>query len=270
MAKPEHDNQRSSGDRVAWGSRCFSTPRLLGRTARATARFVAVLACALAFLGAARPAAATWSDATRVLHGSAYTLDQGSFALGVLTPLQYGVIDQLTVFVHPVLLVLVTPNLGLRVRLLEKYVTLGLGASYQQNFLYRREGGNPGSVTVATTLSVPIGWRVVVSVSGGYSPHFFPARHRVLFSAGVNVLAGHNDLILVQAHGLYAFDPGELSRPAFNVMYAHAFGSLHVGGGVSIGRFAVTYRVDTHYDEVFQTNVAGWPIYPFADVWWHF
>jgi hypothetical protein len=223
---------------------------------------------------------ARWTDSTQVLHSSAYTLREGGFLLGLLSPLQYGIVDRVTITTHPVLHLLLAPNVGLRIKVLDRYVALAVSGSWQQNLLYARNRRHPGGAHAAVTLSAPIGWRAVLSASAGYapvlsletgeSPSLDVDRHRVLFSFAVNLLATHNDLIILQAHGMIRLAPDEMARPVLVVMYGHAFGSIRLGGGVSLGRFAITYKHDPSYEDSFRTNIAGWPIYPFVDLWWRF
>ncbi len=85
-----------------------------------------------------------WESAREVIHGSARVLEKGETIIGVVSPLAYGVHERVTLFTHPALWLLLTPNLWFRLSLLRSTVGLALDAGYQQSFLGLQEtGGGP-------------------------------------------------------------------------------------------------------------------------------
>ena len=57
---------------------------------------------------------ATWSDHADLIYDTAFTLDQGEFEVGVISPLMYGVNDRVQLSMHPILLLILSPHVGLR------------------------------------------------------------------------------------------------------------------------------------------------------------
>ena len=196
--------------------------------------------------------------------GSAYTLDQGTFEMGVFTPLQYGVHDRVTIITHPILHLLLTPNLTLRVRAYDGPVVLSAQVGYQQTFLAERDGGFPGAVHGEMLASVRLGSAVGLTTLVGYGYGFFPSDHRVNVGGTAHFLIGRSDLILVQALATYSFSRDEWDWPALQLLYAHAWHTFHLGVGVAVGRYEFVPWEDVSLE------VKGVPIYPIIDVWWRF
>lgn len=206
------------------------------------------------------PARGEFGNIRRVFSGTAYTLEQGELAVGILSPLQYGLFDRLTVSTHPILDLLLTPNVALRYKVLDQSrVALGIGASYMQSFL--SVGGDaPGAVSAFPTLSLPFTDEVALSLQGGYTLDIGPVRHGVLYGANLGWLVGPADLIWVAVQGRYRFGPG-IETPTVMVSYTHAWYQIRLSVGLAVGRFPTQVGSKV-------TDVLDFPVYPMIDVWW--
>lgn len=220
---------------------------------------------ALALLLLPGTAFGTWNGPEEVTLGSAHTLEQGAFEMGVFSPLQYGAHDRVTLATHPVLHLLLTPNLALRVRALDGPIVLSVQLGYQQTFLGERDGGFPGTVHAELLLSARLGSVVGVTAIGGYAWAFNPADHRLHFGGTLHFLVSRADLIMVQVLATHSFfDTLATDWPAIQILYAHAWHTFHLGVGVAVGRYEFVPWEDVSLD------VNGVPIYPVIDVWWRF
>lgn len=208
-----------------------------------------------------RVASAEFGEVRRVHDGTAYTLEKGEFSVGVLGPMQFGVLDELTVITHPVLHLLLTPNGVLRGKVLDGPVTLALNLGYIQTFLDPRHLRFPGTVSVFPLATVALSSRVALSGQVGYLLDVSPVAHGVAFGGGVAVLVSPSDLLNLQVQDEYYRDPTGIRRPTVLVTYTHAFYRLHVRAGVAVGRFPLQVGSAA-------TDIRNLPAYPVVDLVW--
>lgn len=251
---------------------------------------------AAASVAAPAPALAGWLATDRVVTNTAYTLEEGELTIGLISPLQYGVTEDVTIAIHPILALLLTPNVGARVRVWSEGVTVSVAASYTQTFLrevafeeraegdsaspYVRPGdaesiasGFPGTVQAGVLVSIPLGDALTLTPYGGYTLDFFteisgelvthPSTHGPTVGLGLNWLIGDEDLLSVQVQGLIWSVPDRTAEiPTATVAWAHAWDELRLGIGVAAGRFPI--RVG----EGVAGEIVEIPVYPYIDVWW--
>ena len=114
-----------------------------------------------------------WKEPSDVVEGTAYNLKSGEFSIGVFAPLQYGITDEFTITLHPILELLLTPNIGFRAEIYEGPVVINLTGSYLQTFLGLDErGGYQGRGEGGVILSTPVGSSLIFSLFGGMSQRF--------------------------------------------------------------------------------------------------
>lgn len=229
---------------------------------RALVRGVVVVSLIAAGLAAPREGAAYWSRPEEIVQASAYTFERGTFAMGVFAPLQYGLTDWLMLSTHPVLHLLVTPNLNVRGRILDWPFTLSVQAGYQQTFLAERDGSFPGTTHGEVIVSRSFAERVILTGLLGYAWNFSPTDHRLQVGGAVHVLLGRADLLMAQVDALYSGSHGEWDWPSGMLFYAHAWHTFHLGVGVAVGRFWFLPSENVSLD------IGGVPIYPVVDAWW--
>jgi len=70
----------------------------------------------VAWLGPGTQARA-WDTPAEIVHGTGRVLEKGEMVVGILSPLGYGLHERVTIFTHPILDLLLTPNAWLRVDL---------------------------------------------------------------------------------------------------------------------------------------------------------
>ncbi len=206
-------------------------------------------------------ARAEYGHVRRVHDGTAYTLEKGEFSVGLLGPVQVGVLDELTVVTHPVLHLLLTPNVVIRGKVLDGPVALALNLGYIQTFLDPRRLHFPGTLSFFPLLTVPVSQRVALSGQVGYLLDVSPVAHGVLFGGGLAVLVSRADLVNLQVQDEYYRDPTGVRRPTVLLTYTHAFYRLRVRAGVAIGRFPVQVGASS-------TDIRNLPAYPVVDLIW--
>lgn len=220
--------------------------------------------CALVCLASPFPVWADWNDPNDVILGSAHTLEQNGFSMGLFSPLRYGILDNLQVSTHPILDLLLTPNIATRIRLHEGLVAVALQLGYQQTFLEERAAGFPGVVHGEVVVSVtPTRW-LGLTVSSGYGWGFFPTEHHVPLTGTVHLLFERSHLVTLQVSGRYLASDGSWAQPNGMLTYAYGWHSFHLSGGVSVGRYAFLPWRDV------ELEVGGVPISPVLDLWWRF
>lgn len=225
-------------------------------------RLLAALATVLLVGAPTGDVRAWWARPEEIVEGSAYTFERGTFSMGVYSPLQYGATDWLMLSTHPILHLLLTPNVNVRARALEWPVALSLQAGYQQTFLDERGGGFPGTAHGEVLVSRSLGGRVVLTALAGYAWGITPSDHRIQVGGTVHVLLGRADLLMAQVSELYSATRSEWERPSGLLFYAHAWHMFHLGAGLAVGRFSFLPWEDVSFD------AGGVPLYPVIDAWW--
>ncbi|HQC44251.1 MAG: hypothetical protein ACOX51_00415 [Myxococcota bacterium] len=206
-------------------------------------------------------ASAEFGNIRRVFSGTAYTLDEGELTVGIFSPLQYGVIDRVTVATHPILDLLLTPNLAVRFKVVDHpKVAFAISANYQQSFISVMKKNVPGSAAVYTTVSVPFIDAVALSFQTGYSLDIEPIRHGFMYGANIGWLVGQKDLLWLAVQGRYLFGQGA-EIPTTIIAYTHAWYQLRLSVGIAIGNFPTQVGLKS-------SDILKFPVYPIIDVWW--
>jgi len=218
------------------------------------------LLCAAILLVPAR-GRADFGTIRRVVNGTAYTLEQSELAVGVLSPVQYGLLDELTIATHPVLDLLLTPNVAIKGKVYDGPVALSLNATYIETFLTSARKTFPGTISLYSMLTVPIGRAVSLTAQGGYNLDVSPVAHGVMFGLNASFLLGPSDLVQIAVQDQW-YSAGQGFRiPTAVVSYSHAWYRLRVSVGVAAGRFPLQIGDGG-------LRVLNLPVYPVIDVWW--
>jgi hypothetical protein len=227
---------------------------------------------ALLLVLAAGPASAVWNHPREIIHSTANTLEKGELIVGVITPLVYGISDDLTLMSHPVLVALLTPNAGLRYRLVDSEVVTFSVTVEGAATITTDDGPLPnddrpmGHIYAGVAITFDIGQGVLLSVSTGYQ-HEFQQRTNgvrqdddaVAFGVGMDWLASPHSLFLLSLGSQYSTLNTKLEATTGSLMYAYAFDdSTRLGVGLAFGKFPVALDDDT--SEVL-------PVWPVID-WW--
>lgn len=206
-------------------------------------------------------ARADFKEVRQVRDGTAYTLEKGEFSVGLFGPMQFGVLDEVTIATHPVLHLLFTPNGFVRGKVVDGTVALAVNAGYIQTFLDPKRLHFPGTLSFYPILTAPVSSRVALSGQVGYLLDMSPISHGVLFGGGVAVLVSPADLLNLQVQNEYYRDPKGLRRPTVLLVYTHAFQRLHLKAGVAVGRFPIQVGSAA-------TDIRNLPAYPVLDLVW--
>lgn len=231
----------------------------------------ALLTCAVVTLMVwNRPAEARWAGSRTILHGTAYTLEQGEFVLGLLSPLSYGAKNSVTITTHPVMWLLLTPNGGVRWRVHDND-TLAVALTFDGAREFGLEGApankDPrpeGSLSTGLSLSFDLFDRLAFTLSGGYSRHFGPDENNLSMGAGIAVLISSARLLLLQGNGLYEPEDGRFHSVTGSLIYAHAWENLRAGVGLAYGRFPIVLEKDG------EDKAMDVPVWPVLDLWWRY
>jgi hypothetical protein len=239
-------------------------------------------AAGLTALSAPDPALATWQRTSQLIYNTAYTLPQGDFEIGLLSPLQWGIADGLQFSLHPMLLFVGSPNAALRWTVVDRSeAALALNVSYLASFLGEEDldgrpksgsrpcepCGFPNRAQATATLSVPFGKQWLVSAGPGVGVDFLihtdqtASQDAVLLEvhASAQWLITPEQLLMFHASGYVDLGRGELVEPLGQIVYALACGRMHLGLGLAVGAFPLAQTID---------QLEHWYVYPFLDIWW--
>ena len=210
----------------------------------------------------ATPARADFGDIRRIFSGTAYTLSEGDFAVGVIGPMSFGLIDQFTLTTHPILDLILIPNLNLKWKFFDNNkVALALNVAYIQSFLDTSVTDIPGSLSPYLILTVPIKDIVSVTMRGGYVLELSPNSHGFTYGADVSWLVTGSDLISVAVSGQYHPNGRGADIPTVTTTYTHAWDRIRLSIGLAYGSFQT--KVGDNANDVLDI-----PVYPVIDVWW--
>lgn len=211
-------------------------------------------------VAACLPAAARAETAgvRRVTAGTAWTPERGEFSVGVLGPIHYGILDELSISTHPILHLLLTPNACLKWKAFDGEVAVSLSASYLQTFL--AQDRFPGVFAVYPTLTVPILRRAAISVQAGYVLDLAPIGHGTTFGGSVAVMLTDADLLRASVQEEW-YRSGGFARPTGMLVYTRYFYQMRLDVGIAAGRFPLQVGTST-------ANIKEIPVFPVIDVWW--
>ena len=236
---------------------------------------------------------AFWKKNEDIVHNGAYTLDEEEFLIGIFTPLQYGVLEDLTISLHPFLELLLTPNVGLRYQVLKEPVGVSLTAGYVQTFIREREeGGYPGRLEFGSMVSIPLNNSMVVTPYLGYlmdfatldsvvqveevmttrasgsvdfatrenidTLDFLIVRHGLSYGMGFNWIINSENILLAQIRAVVALNTSLHELPQFSLLWAHAWKKTRVAIGMAAGAFPFQTGGGFSFDL---------PVYPILDLW---
>jgi hypothetical protein len=219
------------------------------------------VAVALVLLLISPTASAEYGTVRRVFLGSAYTLEQGKLAVGVFSPLQYGLLDELMFSTHPVLDLLLTPNLSLKGKVYDGPVAISFSASYVQTFLKSAKSTFPGMVSAFPMMTVPIGESASLSAQCGYILDVSPLSHGVMIGGNATFLIGASDMIQVSVQALWYAKGRGFQVPTGVLSYGHAWYRMRVTVGIAAGQFPLHVGSGG-------AKVVNLPVYPVLDLWW--
>lgn len=248
----------------------------------------------VAWLTLGTPPAGAWDRPTELVHGTARVLEKREMIVGILTPLGYGIHERVTIFTHPILDILLTPNAWLRVDAWSNETwSLSAEVGYQQSFLSVTTQGvsdsGPRSLDENPILAADEQPKTEASaeypgyIQGGFAASFAVRMLQVTlatgyegrfsgkddlsavflyYRVGLDLLANERNLVMVRMVGDIGLNRGNgFEIPTVTLLYAHEFGRLRLAAGVAAGSFPLK-GMPKKFDV--------WPVYPLIDVWWRF
>lgn len=234
----------------------------------------------MALLLSARGAHAEWRRTTDIELNTAFTQEEGSLSIGILSPLTVGVTDSFQAAIHPLLLLLGQTSVALRVRVTPiEDVSAALNLAGTWSFIDRetRDGipsaeagdaevGFPGTLQLTETTSFRLGQQALLSAGGGVASDFIgatPIRGLLELHVAAHWLPATRHLLMLQLLGYVPFtEAARLVRPSAQVLYAWSASSrVQIVVGMGIG------------DWTWETSEGGRSkvrVFPIADLWFRF
>ena len=223
-----------------------------------------------------------WGSASEVVHGSARILEKGETIIGVLSPLAFGLHEQVTIFLHPALYLFLTPNIWGRAAVLEGPLGVSVEAGYQQSFLVLSQATTdgkahyPGFMQFGAVASMALSNSLQLNAAAGYVLELVTAGGRTGVSGaygrlGADYLLAANHLLMGEVRTRYLNGEG-FAVPTATVIYARQLGRMRVGGGLCFGQFELANGATRLPSGATDPVADTWsiPVYPWVDVWWRF
>jgi hypothetical protein len=240
-----------------------------------------VLALVLPAASFAAPSArAEWRRSTDIELNTAFTLEEGTLSIGLLSPLTVGVTDSFQAAIHPVLLLLGQPSMALRLRLTPvDDIAAALNVAGAWSFIRRETSdgrttgeadgdpvGFPGTLQITETTTFRVGERVLLSAGAGVAGDFLglePVRGLIETHLSLHWLAAARHLLMLQLMGYLPFtEKARLLRPSAQLLYAWSIGStVQLALGVGVGEWV------WESSDAERTTVR---VFPLVDVWFRF
>ncbi len=246
-----------------------------------------LVACALLWAGPAQ----AWEHPREIIHGSARVLEKGETIVGIVSPLAYGLVERVSIFTHPALLLLLTPNLWARASLLDESSAIAVEAGYQQSLLVLEYGDSdtsdensgdsdpmPGYFQAGVVFSQALGSNVQLSAAtgyivrfGGFTTNLDEHNSGIYYRLGGHLLFNEVNLILAEIRGNW-LRSDSTHYPTGTLIYARQLGRTRFGIGAAFGDFPIATDFSNATDP--RTGNSGetvaLPVYPWVDLWWRF
>lgn len=231
-------------------------------------------------LCAGRHADAEWKSVQQVTLGTAQVLEQGALNFGVVSPIAYGASARLTLQSHPILDLLLVPNLYARYRVVDQthYVISAVGS-------FKRSFGQVAATTSQTGALAPgeallggLGtwypsnaWALTAGLvyAGQFDEkvgsEYLATSHGVSVSAQVHWLVQPGDLLQLTMLQRYGITRAKFSPTEVTMGWAHGFARLFNGAHLLL---SLTLNDMASTDVVELSWLRSWPVLPFVDLWW--
>ena len=229
----------------------------------------ALIGLALALSEAAQ---GTFDQPSEVVLGTAQTLEQGELMIGVFSPVAYGINDDLTLFIHPISLALLTPNGAFRWRLYDDdrvrvAAAFGGAATLPISGVVDDDPRRPlGHADIALVTTATAGnW--LFTARAGYQRDFDPDEDDFDWSGIIDWVVGPSSLIQLQG-GAQVGRVSGLHAPSAMLTYVHAWGQVHLAAGIAYGEYPLSLE-----SRALPKCSQSWSypcLWPVLDIFWRF
>lgn len=223
------------------------------------------------------PAEAVWKHARSVAQGTAQVLERGEVRVGITSPVAYGVFDFLTVETHPILDLLLMPNITTRMRVIDEALwVVSLFGGYKQGFFTETQIHTPGSVVGELHLgamgSLFVVDRLILTGGAGWAAHIVRGDTEgdqdvapgLAVIGAAHFIASERNLFSFNTYLRYDGGSGDFDWPTMTLAWdtdLRAWEAWHVRLGVSFGDFG--FRSITGEGNRITTS----PVMPTFDLW---
>lgn len=229
---------------------------------------------ALLFLLAVQSEALAWYSPREVVHGTARPMEQGEMLVGILSPLGLGIHERVVVFTNPIVMLLMTPNVQVRLNLYDKQeMAIALEGGYQQSFLSIQQGDQdyPGFMQGGVVFSRLVRKDIQFTVGLGYDSPFGAAgaskENLIYYRTGIDFLSDSSNLLMLRLQGSVSISRGQMGDQVLTAVYVHQFGRTHLSVGFAAGSFPIT---TARASDGSVSEKVEFPLFPWLDLWWRF
>ena len=246
-----------------------------GRTAQ---RMACCTALALSVCIWAAPAEALWKHARSVAQGTAQVLERGEIRIGITSPVAYGVLDSLTVETHPILDLLLMPNVAARLRIVDEALWVAsLYGGYKQGFFTEAQVHTPGAMVgelhLGAMASLFVLDRLILTGGAGWAGRIVRGDTEgdqdvapgLAVIAAAHLIASERDLFSINSYLRLDGVDGTLDTPLVTFAWdtdIKGWEAWHFRVGLSIGRFGFRGVTGGPDDRPFNA-----PVFPTFDLW---
>jgi hypothetical protein len=221
---------------------------------------------------------AEWKSVQQVTLGTAQVLEQGALTFGVLAPLAFGVTNRLTLQSHPILDLLLVPNVTGRYRVLDgRNWILSAAGGFKRSYFQPaglatgEAAESPGEANVGATATKYLGRNLALTGSLYYSAYFDapyqggfePLTHGVATAAEVHWLLGPADLLIGSVYLRQDLSLGPTGCACCYCRLGSRFLTFLGGAHLILGLTAGDTTTAT------TGPLVGRPaVFPMVDLWW--
>ena len=222
--------------------------------------------------------AVAWDRVQQLVRGTADTLEKGQLTVGIFAPVTYGITDNLTIASHPVLDLLLLPNVDARLRVWSgDSMVVALFGAYEQGFLPAADSLIAGTAhlgamvthyfvdRVALTAGASWSLRLDRSGPGQAATALSDTDHGVAITATASWMIDEDNLLMTMLYQRLSLSTGA-ETPAVTLAYVRDWGEFQVAIGPMFGDFTLVPSTQPDY----LTGGTDLPVFLYVDIWWDF
>ena len=183
--------------------------------------------------------------------------------IGVFAPLSYGVHERVTLSTHPILDLLLTPNISARIKIIDSRLTVSAAAAFTQSFFGDPDTPAEGQTRIFGIASFIATERVILTTTWGIAQELTEETQTTEGSLSAHYRLDQKNIVMVQGGVSKSLDVRKPLKPRGAIVYALSLDAFKAGAGVAFDHLP---------DSLGSVPVpnSDLEIVPYVDMWWSF